>query len=78
MVYCKIKNSSCKSDLFQSLFQVFLLGLEYFMNSLSRYAGFPVLLYIFNDDKGSPVVVELFFILLFDVYSSSSGLQLID
>ena len=48
------------------------------MNSLSRYAGLAVLLYIFNDDKGSPVVVELFFILLLDVYSSSSGLQLID
>ena len=48
------------------------------MHTLSRYAGFAVLLYIFNDDKGSPVVVELFFILLLDVYSSSSGLQLID
>ena len=45
---------------------------------MSRYAGFAVLLYIFNDDKGSPVVVELFFVLLLDVYSSSSGLQLID
>ena len=45
---------------------------------VSRYAGFAVLLYIFNDDKGSPVIVELFFILLLDVYSSSSGSQLID
>ena len=45
---------------------------------MSQYAGFAVLLYIFNDDKGSPVIVELFFILLLDVYSSSSGLQLID
>ena len=26
---------------------------------MSRYAGFAVLLYIFNDDKGSPVIVEL-------------------
>ena len=47
-------------------------------DTMSRYAGFVVLLYIFNDDKGSPVVVELFFILLLDVYSSSSGSQLID
>ena len=47
-------------------------------DNVSRYAGFAVFLYIFNDDKGSPVVVELFFILLLDVYSSSSGSQLID
>ena len=46
--------------------------------TVSRYAGFVVLLDIFNDDKGSPAVVELFFILFLDVYSSSSGLQLID
>ena len=51
---------------------------SFYTYRLSRYAGFAVLPYIFNDDKGSPVVVELFFILLLDVYSSSSGLQLID
>ena len=54
------------------------VGWDIHIFRLSRYAGFAVLLYIFNDDKGSPVVVELFFILLLDVYSSSSGLQLID
>ena len=31
-----------------------------------------------NGEKGSSVIVELLFILLLNVYSNSSGLQLID